>query len=188
MAEHPNETPIVHKSETPPSEQCQSIYRHTLSLLHSRGSDPVESQAYLRELWKTSRCDPFSDLSDIRDTIRGKLGNELVDRVVSPKGVPTQQDLVEAYHVVSHYQLYHKKRLFSCFTPSTKLSYYWNEEIQRTAAVWTSIGFLLGGYKKVDPSVSGTWRQYFPTQQTKSSSTPSTQNEEGSPSSPSGKE
>lgn len=156
-------------------EKCQSIYRNTLSLLYSRGSDPIESQAYLRELWKTSRCDHFSDLSDIRDNIRSKVGNELVDRVVSLKGGPTQEDLVEAYHVVSHYQLYHKKRLFSCFTPSTKLNYYWNKEIKRTAK------------KVVLPSVSGTWRQYFPTQQTKTSSTTSTK-AEGSPSSTSVKE
>ena len=187
ITENPNEIPIVNKNEKLNSEKCQSIYRNTLSLLHSRGSDPIESQAYLRELWETSGCDHFSDLSDIRDNVRGKVGNELVERVVSPKGGPTQEDLVEVYNVVSHYQLYHKKRLFACFTPSTKLSYYWNEEIQRTAAVLTSIAFLFGGYEKVAPSVSGTWRQYFPTQQTKSSSTTSTQNAEWSPSSTSGK-
>ncbi len=48
--------------------RCQTIYMNTLEILENTASGEVLASGFLRELQQTNRCDPFSNLEELRNS------------------------------------------------------------------------------------------------------------------------
>ena len=121
--------------------KCQSIYWNLLKLQQK----DVYAASYLRELFKTYKCDTQSDLSELRKLHSDFLGEDLTDRVINYK--TNHEDEIKVAEAVNHYYYWSEKNLVDSLNIKNKIYYYTIEKSEQTLAALGIISATYGGWK-----------------------------------------
>lgn len=129
------------------STRCQSIYRNLLQSWNiTAHQNPT---VFIRELAETSRCDQFYDLSVVRGAYHAKLGKESMHRIAIFK--QTDEDVERAEQTVVHYYDWTHKQLLRALDWQGLLWYNTLYKWDRTVALLTLGGGVIGGWRFVKP-------------------------------------
>eukprot|EP01089_Gocevia_fonbrunei_P020210 TRINITY_DN7461_c0_g2_i1.p1 TRINITY_DN7461_c0_g2~~TRINITY_DN7461_c0_g2_i1.p1 ORF type:complete len:198 (-),score=22.51 TRINITY_DN7461_c0_g2_i1:261-854(-) len=119
-------------------KKCQSIFWNLIELMQGKYSE--DSVSIIREIAETKRCDKFSDLSDVRMSIKGKIGAEGLRRIMNFN--ETEDDEKRARQSLIHYYYWINKNMKSSLSIPNQLYYYSFYKIEVTLA---ALGLIAGG-------------------------------------------
>ena len=117
--------------------KCQNMYWNLLKLQQK----DIYAASYIRELFKTERCDSYSNLSELRKLYTDFLGPDLSTRVLEYK--TNKLDEIKIAESINHYYYWSEKNIVNSLNLYNRFFYYTIEKSEQTLA---ALGIISTSY------------------------------------------